>query len=281
MTSPTPPRPADLPADPAALADLALATAVTAAELVRERRAGSFGIDTKSTATDMVTDVDRASDRLIRQLLLDARPDDGLLTEEDADHAGTSGVVWVADPIDGTTNFVYDLAPYNVSIAAVVDGWPVAAAVVEVRNDERFGAVLGGGSFRNGERLVLADPPPLSRALVATGFGYSPERRTAQAELVARLIGRVRDLRRLGAAAYDLCAVAAGRIDAYFEYGLGPWDLAAGHLIATEAGAAVGGYDGEAPDAAAGVIAAHPDLVGPLRELLVANGALDLPGRTT
>ena len=132
----------------------------------------------------MVTDLDRASDELIRGLLLEARPDDGLLTEEDADHAGTSGVVWVVDPIDGTTNFVYDHPPYAVSIAASVDGRAVAGAVVEISADDRYQGWLGGGSNRNGTALRIGEPPELARALIVTGFGYDPERRAGPGRAV-------------------------------------------------------------------------------------------------
>lgn len=261
-----------LPADPARLASLALEVAVAAAELVRDRRGRDFSIDTKSTSTDMVTEVDRASDALIRELLATARPDDGIVTEEDSETTGTSGVVWIADPIDGTTNFVYDHRPYLISIAATVGGDPVAGAVVEVCADDRYHASLGGGSFMNGTRLHLPDPPPLAHALVATGFGYSPERRTRQAAVVARMIGAIRDIRRVGAASHDLCSVAAGRVDAYYEHGLGPWDLAAGQLIVTEAGGVVEAVAGGRPDPALGIIAGHRDLVPALRELLHESG---------
>ena len=266
----------DLPADPRELATIALRIASSAADLVRERRAQGFGIETKSTATDMVTDVDRASDRLIRELIGQARPDDGIITEEDATMVGTSGVTWVADPIDGTTNFVYGMRPYLVSIGAVVDGVSVAAAVVEISGDTRFHAALGSGSYRDGARLRVPEAPTLDRALVATGFGYAPERRKRQARVVAGIIDHVRDIRRLGAAAYDLCAVAMGHVDGYYEHGLGAWDLAAGRLIATEAGAAVEAIAGGPAEPHEAVIAAHPDLIGPLRSLIVEHGALEV-----
>lgn len=270
--------PTDLPADPDELRAVALRIAVTASELVRTRRRAGFGIATKSTATDMVTDVDRASDALIRELLADARPDDAVVTEEDEALGGTTGITWYADPIDGTTNFVYDHSPYTVSIAATVGGHPVAGAVVEVRTDDRYDAALGGGARRNGEPMRLADPPPLARALVATGFGYDPDRRRAQAAVVQRVVGDLRDIRRLGAASFDLCGVAAQRVDAYYEIGLGPWDIAAGWLIAAEAGATVEHLAGGGVTLGGGsVIAAHPDLVGPLRDLLANAGVGDVP----
>ncbi len=265
--------PPDLPAEPAALADLALRTAVAAADMVRERRREGFGVATKATETDMVTNVDHASDELIRELLREARPDDGLLTEEDAEHPGSSGIVWIADPIDGTTNFIYDHPPYAVSIAASVDGRPVAGAVVEISADDRYQGWLGGGANRNGTPLRISEPPLLARALVATGFGYEPERRRAQAALLARVIDQIRDVRRLGAAAFDLCSVASCRVDAYYEHGLNPWDLAAGEIIAAEAGAVVESLSGGPTRPNEGILATHPDLIGPLREILLANGA--------
>ena len=270
------PSPNDLPASPSELADLALRTAVAAADMVRERRSAGFGIATKSTATDMVTDVDKASDVLIRGLLLDSRPDDGLVTEEDADQPGTTGVVWVVDPIDGTTNFVYGHPPYAVSIGACVGGRPIAGAIVEISADDRYVGSIGGGSYRNGSRLRLNEPPELSRALISTGFGYDPDRRRDQAALLGRIIDQVRDVRRLGAAAFDLCSIAAGRIDGYYEHGLNDWDLAAGQIIAAEAGAVVEHLTGGVPAPPGCIIAAHPDLVGPLRDLLLTHGADEL-----
>jgi myo-inositol-1(or 4)-monophosphatase len=266
----------DLPADPAELADLALRTAVAAADMVRAERRAGFGVETKSTDTDMVTSLDKASDVLIRRLLLDARPDDGLLTEEDAEHAGSTGIVWIVDPIDGTTNFVYGHPPYAVSIGAAVGGRPIAGAIVEISADDRYHAWLGGGSHRNGAQLRLGEPPALAQALISTGFAYDPRRREAQAAVVARIVGQVRDIRRLGAAAYDLCSVAVGRIDGYYEHGLNAWDLAAGEIIAAEAGAAVEHLRGGPALPLDGIIAAHPALVGPLRDLLLAHGAGDL-----
>ena len=273
---PDPLLPSDLPADPEELADLALRTAVAAADMVRAERRTGFGVETKSTDTDMVTSLDKASDVLIRRLLLEARPDDGLMTEEDAEHTGTTGITWIVDPIDGTTNFVYGHPPYAVSIGAAVDGRPVAGAIVEISADDRYHAWLGGGSHRNGDLLHIGPPPALAQALISTGFGYDPARREAQAAVLARIVGQVRDVRRLGAAAYDLCSVAVGRIDGYYEHGLNAWDLCAGEIIAAEAGAAVEALTGGPATPVEGILTAHPDLIGPLRELLLANGAGDL-----
>jgi len=264
--------PEQLPEDPSLLERIALEVAAEAADLVRARRSDGFGIDAKSNLNDVVTDLDRASDALIRERLLALRPRDGIITEEDGPITSASGVVWVADPIDGTTNFCYGLAPYAVSIAATVDGEPIAGAVVEIAFDQRHAASLGNGARCNGRELRLGPCPALANALVGTGYGYDPERRVRQAEVVGRIIDKVRDLRRHGAASYDLCSVAASRLDAYYEHGLCEWDMAAGRIIATEAGAAVEAIDGGRPRPVDGIIAAQPDLIGPLRDLLVANG---------
>jgi myo-inositol-1(or 4)-monophosphatase len=232
---------------------LALGVATQAADLVRSRRRGGVEVSaTKSSPVDIVTEVDKAAERLIFDRLLGARPGDGFLGEEGAGAESTSGVQWIVDPIDGTVNFVYGLPQYAVSIAAAVDGRPVAGVVLNVETGERFTATEGGGAFLDGVRLrVDASEPatPLSQRLVATGFSYVQEVRAAQAVAVAELLREVRDIRRLGSAALDLCAVAAGRVDAYVEEGLNPWDMAAGGLVATEAGArwekhpGVGGKD--------------------------------------
>jgi myo-inositol-1(or 4)-monophosphatase len=267
--------PTDLPAPPAELALLAIEVASEAAEFVRTRRRAHFEIDVKSSPTDMVTEVDTATDTLIRERLTARRPDDGLLTEEAATVTGTSGIVWVVDPIDGTTNFVYGRYPHAVSIAATVDDTPVAAAVIEIAHGDRFDAWLGGGTRRDGTRLAPVAATPLPLALVATGFGYDPERRRRQAAVLERIIGDVRDVRRLGAASFDLCSVACGEVDVYYEHGLGPWDLAAGRLIASEAGCAVdriAGGHGAGPLDGSDVIAGHPQLVEDLRALLVRSG---------
>jgi myo-inositol-1(or 4)-monophosphatase len=218
---------------------------------------------TKSSPTDAVTDIDRQSELFIRQRLLDARPDDAIIGEEGDDHAGTSGVEWLVDPIDGTVNFIYDIPQYAVSIAAVENGRTVAGFVINVASGERWGAAHGAGAWRStgGERtpLSMPSPPPLAQAMVATGFNYVPEVRRNQALAVAALLPQVRDIRRFGSAALDLCALASGRFDAYVEQGLQPWDLAAGTLIAREAGLVVRGLETDEPDNRL-TMAAHPAL---------------------
>jgi len=231
---------------------VAVDVAAEAAELVRrERRKGVDVAGTKSSPTDVVTEADKAAERLIFDRLSAARPDDGFLGEEGASSSSSSGVVWVVDPIDGTVNFLYDIPQYAVSVAATVDGRSVAGVVVDVAGGETFTATLGGGARRDDVPLALAgaETPPLSKRLVGTGFNYVTDVKVRQADAVARLLREVRDIRRMGSAALDLCAVAAGRLDGYVEEGLNAWDMAAGGLVATEAGAllerraGVGGTD--------------------------------------
>jgi myo-inositol-1(or 4)-monophosphatase len=218
---------------------LAVGVAEEAADLVRERRRGHVEVAaTKSSPVDVVTEVDRAAERLIYDRLTAARPGDGFLGEEGASATSTTGVEWVVDPIDGTVNFLYDIPQYAVSIAAAVDGDVVAGVVVNVSTRERFTAVRGKGAFLGDRRLAVGqERTPLSQRLVGTGFNYVEEVKLLQASAVAALLREVRDIRRMGSAALDLCAVAAGRLDAYVEEGLHPWDVAAGGLVATEAGA--------------------------------------------
>jgi myo-inositol-1(or 4)-monophosphatase len=260
------------------LAALALDTARTAAALAVELRAAPLEVDTKSTRTDLVTNADRAVEALIVERLRSARPDDGVLGEEGAggDHGDLdAGVVWIVDPIDGTTNFVYDHPGWAVSIAARlggVRGEDVAGAVVDPRHGDEFVAMRGGGATRNGRPIVIGPPAPLAEALVATGFGYDPARRATQAEAFVTVLPRVRDTRRMGAASVDLCSVGIGRVDAYYELGLAAWDLAAGVLVATEAGARVEELHGGPPVPDGIVVAAHPGLWDELAELLIDAG---------
>jgi myo-inositol-1(or 4)-monophosphatase len=234
------------------LLDLAVATAREAAALVAAGRASAADrIDVKSSPVDVVTAVDTASEELIVARLLAARPDDGVLGEEGADRAGTSGVRWVVDPIDGTVNFLYGLPAYAVSIAAEVDGAVAVGVVLNVGTGELFTARAGGGAFLQSPggmsvRLSGSAPASLEQTLVATGFGYRVEQRSAQGAVVADLLPQVRDIRRFGCASLDLCAVAAGRVDAYYELDLKPWDHAAGALVAAEAGLVVTGLGGRA-----------------------------------
>jgi len=229
-------------------------------------------VSTKSTRTDMVTEMDRASERLIVDGILDRRPQDGIVGEEGADVAGSSGVRWLVDPIDGTTNYLYAHPGFAVSIAAQRDGETIAGVVRDPLHGDEFAAAKGQGSTRNGRPVIVPDHTELATALVATGFAYDAGRRARQAEVLAHVLPRVRDIRRMGAAAVDLCSVAVGRVNAYYERGLGPWDLAAGALIAAEAGAVVGSPDGRVMPGEL-VLAAPRSLYGPFRDLLIEAGA--------
>lgn len=261
--------------EPAELADLlrvARTAAAAAAELVYDRRPAELRIETKSSATDQVTDMDRASESLIRGIITAERPHDAIVGEEEGGAADPEGVTWWVDPIDGTTNYMYDHPGYAVSVAAWRGDTPLAGVVEDPTHGRTFWATAGGGARCNGVPLGLAEPPPLSRMLVATGFSYDPQRRAAQGRVVAELLPRVRDIRRMGAAAVDLCSVAAGRVDAYYEAGLSPWDMAAGRLIAAEAGAAVESMEGGRAHPGS-VLVCHPERITELRELLSSCGA--------
>ncbi|MCW2787708.1 MAG: inositol monophosphatase [Aeromicrobium sp.] len=244
------------------LLGLARAVGLEAAAFVRSARpAGRVDVSsTKSSPTDVVTEIDEACERLVRERILGARPGDGFVGEEGDDVVGTSGVDWVVDPIDGTVNFVYGIPTYAVSIAARRDGEVVAGYVVNIASGAEWGAVAGEGSWRydGDDRRVLAAPrfDNVAHALVATGFNYVPAIRAKQAAAMATFIPQVRDIRRIGSAALDLCALAEGQYDAYLEEGLKSWDLAAGGLIAREAGLVLSGLDGE-PDERL-VMAVHP-----------------------
>lgn len=218
-----------------------------AAQLVRNGRKTQVEIAAKSTATDLVTQVDRASERWLVERLAARRPDDGVLGEEGGERAGRSGVRWLLDPIDGTVNFVLGLPQYAVSVAAERDGTVLAGAVCNPATGELFHARRGGGAYLRDARLPGPRAVPLDRAVVGTGFGYDARLRARQVAVLTALLPRVADVRRLGSAALDLCYLAAGRLDAYFEAGLHPWDHAAGGVIAQEAGCVLGGPDGGLP----------------------------------
>jgi myo-inositol-1(or 4)-monophosphatase len=226
--------------------------------------------DTKSTPTDPVTEFDRAAEKLIVDTLRVRRPEDSIVGEEGAGHTGTSGLEWHIDPIDGTVNFVYDLPAWCTSVAVVDRHGPLAGAVYVPVTDELFSAARGGGATRNGEPIHCSTATDLTMALIGTGFNYSPSTRARQAERLAGLLPHVRDVRRYGSAALDLCMAACGRLDAYFEEHLNSWDLAAGVLIAAEAGATTSNFAGGPADTDA-VVAAAPGLHRALLDLLEAS----------
>jgi myo-inositol-1(or 4)-monophosphatase len=251
------------------LLEVALVAAHRAAEILQDR----FGqvradIQTKSSPTDMVSEVDREAEARITGILAERRPEDGLVGEEGAFHAGTTGVRWLIDPLDGTTNYLFGVPSYCVSIGAELDGVGVVGVVVDPSRSETWSAARGRGAHLNGRPITtLSAGPALGQALIATGFSYLPRRRAWQAQRLAGVLPAMRDVRRFGSAALDLCWVAGGRVNGYYEWGLQPWDLAAGGVIAAEAGAEVG----HLPDDT--VICAPAGLLGPLRDLLVACGA--------
>ena len=222
------------------------------------------GLEQKSSRTDMVSDADKDAEALVRDLLAAERPDDGLLAEEGSHSEATSGRRWVVDPLDGTTNYLYRFPAWNVSVALEDAQGSLVGVVHDPLRGETFTAIRGAGSFLGERRLAMTPPSGLDTALVATGFGYSSERRAAQAELLTRVLPRVRDIRRAGAAALDLCWVAAGRVDAYYERGLNHWDWAAASLVVSEAGGELRPLEGEPT----GLVAASPEIAGELYALV-------------
>ena len=260
------------------LLKLAQEAALRAGELLRDGRPADLAVAaTKSSPIDVVTEMDIAAEKLITDLISEHRPDDGFLGEEGASTEGTSGIRWVIDPLDGTVNYLYGLPTWAVSIAAEQDGETVVGVVAAPMRGETYYAVRGEGAWAtgawDGERGLACRPaPPLEQALVSTGFNYVTEVRVHQAEVAHRLIPLLRDIRRSGSAAVDLCDVAAGRLDGYYERGLNAWDLAAGDLIAREAGALTGGRPGERPGRAL-AIAGTPGVFEPLQRLLEDFGA--------
>ena len=259
--------------EPAALLALAVDLAERAGELAAQgRRRGLTKPDTKSSPTDMVTEFDRASESLIVTGLRAARPDDGIVGEEGANVTGTSGIEWFIDPIDGTTNYLYGQPAWAVSIAAA-DGSGTMVGVVHASVlAETFAAVRGGGARLNGADIAVSATTELANALVATGFSYRAAMRAAQGALAHHVLPRVRDIRRLGSAALDLCFVACGRCDAYYEEGLNAWDSAAGALIAAEAGATVVDFGG-GPARPDRVVACTPAIAAALLATLRDGGA--------
>jgi len=269
------------------LLELACEVAVAAGRLLLGRGGRPEVVATKSSPTDVVTEADRIAEELIRELIGERRPGDRILGEEGGEtDAGSSlaaratGVRWIVDPLDGTVNYLYGLPDWAVSIAAEADGTVVAGAVFVPRRDELFSAAMGGGAWLSSGALDPrgedTDPParlscnqdvPLNRALVATGFGYEAGRRLVQGEVLRGVLPVVRDIRRAGSAAVDLCSVASGSVDAYYERGVNLWDIAAGGLIAAEAGARVTGLHGR-PASPSMTMAAAPSLLRQLHDLL-------------
>lgn len=282
--------------DPGRLRSVAERLATEGAEFVRRRRAEVFGADrrgatavrTKSSPTDPVTVVDTDTERFLRDWLARMRPGDAVLGEEGGGSGDVSGrdpesVTWILDPIDGTVNFMYAIPAYAVSVAAVVGGVPTAGAVADVAGERVYSAGAGLGAHvideHGSEVLCCTDVVDLSVALLGTGFGYSARRRAAQAALLAEMLPVVRDVRRIGSAALDLCLVGAGRLDAFYEHGLKRWDYAAGALVASEAGARVLLPDpGQPADGGGLVVAAAPGIADEfIAELERFGGLVPIP----
>ena len=252
----------------AGLRQLAEAVAREAGHRLREAYAGPrVNVTAKSSPTDLVSEADHAAERLIRERLTAARPDDGILGEEGGDTAGTSGLHWVVDPLDGTINFLFGIPVWSVSIACEDEHGALAGAIYDPMRDELWSAERDGPATLNGGPVQASTRTDLATTLVATGFGYDADVRKAQAETAARLLPLVRDIRRLGSAALDLAWTAAGRYDAYYERGLNRWDLAAGELICVRAGLVLRRLE-PAPPAGAGILVAAPELIDALAPLV-------------
>ncbi|MGD9795295.1 MAG: inositol monophosphatase family protein [Acidimicrobiia bacterium] len=254
------------------LRDLAMRLASQATSLVMDGlHKTRTSVTTKSSAVDLVTETDKASEKLIVESIRAARPGDGFIGEEGTDIASTTGVRWVIDPIDGTTNFVYGHPGFGVSIAAQLNGHTVVGVVHDCMLGEQFVAVQGEGATRNGQPIWCSSSTKLATSLIATGFSYDARRRVEQATKVASIIGQVRDIRRRGSAALDLCWVACGRVDAYYEAHVNPWDIAAGEIIVREAGGRTAPLDAAHPTGS--IVASGPQLFDAFRALLEQTGS--------
>ena len=239
------------------------------------RRRGLRNVESKSTPTDMVTEYDRATEREIVSTLRRMRPEDAIVGEEDGRIDGDSGITWYVDPIDGTTNFLYDIPMWAVSIGVHDESGPLCGVVYAPALREAFTARRGHGAHLNGRPISCGNVTDPAAALVTTGFNYAPANRVVQARRLPHLVDKIRDVRRFGAASLDLCFVACGRYDAYFEEYLFPWDLAAGALVATEAGAMIGSIDGGPSTPSftnqSAILAANPGLFHQIQQLVFAS----------
>ena len=252
---------------------LAERLATSAGALQLDRLAGPRTVESKSTPTDVVSEVDRACERLIVDTLRSERPDDGIVGEEGTCDPGTSGLRWVVDPLDGTVNYLYRAASFGVSVGVEDGDGPLAGAVYDPQRDELYSAARGAGATLNGAPLRANAVTGLPQALVATGFSYDAGERAWQAGVLTTVLPRVRDIRRSGSAALDMCAVAAGRVDAYFELGPAPWDRSAALVICAEAGAVGSVRPAALPGRELTVVAAA-GVFDPLVALLTEAGAL-------
>ena len=264
------------------LVDIAKSVATEAAEFIRVKRLDAVSVaHTKSSSSDVVTEVDRGAEKLVFDLLQRLRPQDGFLGEEGESDDSQSGITWVVDPIDGTTNFVYNIPHYAVSIAAV-EGPPtpeewtlLAGCVVNPTTGEVYSAGAGMGAFLGDTPLQVREPVDMQEALVLTGFAYGAHFRKHQAQLFVDVLPRIRDIRRMGTASLDLAMVAQGQADVFFERTISPWDFAGGAVVVQEAGGVVTGFHGGTPGREA-VFAGHPEMVARLHDLIVEFGG-DIP----
>ena len=242
--------------DDATMLELAVGLARRAGAAIVEMRTDAVeSFETKSSPTDPVTAADSAAEEIIGSGIKEMRPGDGIVGEEGTTHQADSSVQWFVDPIDGTVNYLYDLPAYSVSIAAARDGRTVVGVVYNPVTDELFTAMAGRGAYLNGRPLRVNNRPEFSKVVLGTGFNYHSDTRLRQARLLTTILPQIADIRRMGSAALDLCSVAAGRIDGYYEEGLNIWDYAAGKLVVEEAG---------------GVCSLHPDL-SPTSDVIVAG----------
>jgi myo-inositol-1(or 4)-monophosphatase len=254
-----------------ALLLLAEAIAREAGALLRQGFAGArLETATKSTPTDLVSELDLAAERLIRRRLAEARPEDAILGEEGGDAPGTSGLRWIVDPLDGTVNFLFGIPQFGVSVACEDERGALVGVVYDPIRHELWAAERDGAATLDGAELRASDRTDLATAMVATGFGYDAGVREVQARTAARVLPRVRDIRRIGSAALDLAWTAAGRFDAYYERGINVWDIAAGVLICERAGLAVRRLEPD-PPAREGIAVAPPGLIDELAALLTAG----------
>ena len=257
--------------DPAELVLIAVDAARAAGDLLLKRFGGPVaGVGSKSSATDMVSEADRASEALIRERLRAARPGDGIVGEEAGDTPGTTGLRWIVDPLDGTTNYLFGIPQWCVSIACEDDAAGIAGVVLDPVRDEVFTAARGAGAFLGDDRLRVSAKGDLTDALIATGFSYLPEEREAAARILTRVLPRVRDVRRAGSAALDLAWTAAGRFDAYYEVPTHHWDRAAGEVLVREAGGVTSALAPIGPSGP-GLVAAGPALHDALRALVLGD----------
>lgn len=258
------------------LADLAWRAASEAASFLHTQRPDDLSVETKSTPTDVVTTMDKAAERLLFERLLGERPGDGLLGEEGTDRPSRTGIRWVVDPLDGTVNYLYRIPYWGVSVAAEDEdlGDTVVGVVITPETSEGFVGIRGRGAWKItgdvAERLHVRDCSDVGQAMVATGFGYAPTRRQGQADVLRALITSVRDIRRTGCAVVDFAWLAQGRTDAYYERGLNPWDVAAGLVIAREAGAVVSDLGGGSGPGT--FLVAVPGIARELEALLIRAG---------